>query len=175
MSRTEAFPPDGKRRHVSPGDVAIAWRSHTSSIPAQYAVATAAHESAFTLNEVDTEESGFVSLGVFQLSREEARNAGMADADLLDLDVSCKVLASAAEKRLAAICAAAKVDPSAAPADAWFFLALAHNQGLGACLKTIAAHGLDAAGYTARNPQLAQACRYFNDCITGGEFWRDGL
>lgn len=174
MSRTVAFPPSGTRHTATPSAVAHAWRARTAKIPAQYAVATAQHESDFTVNEVDTEPSGFVSKGIFQLSDEELHEAGLANpgGDLLTLEGAVDVLATIAGRRLDRILAAAKLD--APTPDVWFYLALAHNEGMGACLKTIAAHGLDAAAWTERNKgreSLAQAAKYFNDCITGGAKW----
>ena len=53
----------------------------------------------------------------------------------------------------------------------WAYLALAHNQGLAAALKTIAKYGVDWPAYKARNPQLADMGRYGDDCITGGSKW----
>jgi hypothetical protein len=169
MSRKVEFIPDGKRVFVSPQEVADAWLLRATGIPAQYAVGTAQHETDFTVNERDTEPSGFVSIGVFQLSQDECNEAGMPHADLLTLEDSCAVLAMIAGKRLSAILKAASL--SAPVPDCWFYLALAHNEGLGACLKTLAAHGMNAAAWTARNPQLAQAAAYFNDCVTGGARW----
>lgn len=167
-SRKVEFVPDGKRILVTPQEVADAWRMR-SSIPAQYAVGTADHESSFTINERDTEPNGFVSIGIFQLSQDEANAAGFPAANLLTLEDSCAVMAKTAERRLANILSAANL--TTPTPDCWFYLALCHNQGWGACHKTICAHGLDAAAWTARNPQLAQAARYFSDCVTGGASW----
>ena len=170
MGRTVEFPPDGARIRVTPQEVADAWRLR-SSIPAQYIVGTADHETDFTINERDTEPNGYISIGIFQLSQDEAASIGLPNANLLTLEDSCDVMAKIADKRMALILSAANL--TAPTPDCWFYLALCHNQGWGACHKTICAHGLDAAAWTARNPQLAQAARYFNDCMTGGARWSE--
>lgn len=161
--RREEFPPDDKRVQVSADDVRAAWAKYTTRIPVQFAVGTAEHESTFTINEVDTEPSGFVSKGIFQLSDDEARSAGMPDADLLSLDDSARVFARISEKRLDALISAAKLDPAALPADVWAYLALAHNQGLGAALKTVKAYGLDWSAYKQRNPDLVASIGRYGD------------
>jgi hypothetical protein len=170
MGRKEEFPPNGQRIRVTPQEVADAWRLR-SPIDPRYIIATADHESSFTVNEIDTEPNGFVSIGIFQLSQDEAVSAGLPNADLMTLEGSCDVMAKTAARRLANIMSAANL--TAPTTDCWFYLALCHNQGWGACHKTICAHGLDAAAWTARNPQLAQAARYFSDCVTGGARWAE--
>lgn len=170
--RTVEFHPDGHRIRVSPGVLAATWRQHSERIPAQYAVGTAQHESDFSLNEVDTEPSGFRSLGLFQLSSEERLHSPRPMADLLTLEGSCAVLAYVAERRLDAIIRIAGFDPAGAlPADVWAYLALAHNQGLGACERTLNTHRLAWSAYKLRNPQLANLGAYGDDCISGGERW----
>src|SRR5258708_4603677 len=133
MARTEAFPPDGTRVIASPIDIVTAWRAASTRIPAQYALGTAQHESSFTLNQVDTEVSGFVSRGIYQLSDDEAEAAGKPDADLLSLGDSTAVFVTICETRLDAIIAAATakgttIDPASPPDDLWAYLYLAHNQ-----------------------------------------------
>lgn len=176
MARTVEFPPDGRRQFVSAADVAAAWRSACPTIPAQYACGTAQHESTYTINEVDTEETGFVSKGIFQLSDEEAGDAKKPDADLLTLGDSVLVLSNRALYRLNEIVRTALrvgcvVDPF--PPDVWAYLAIAHNEGLGAAEKTILAHGLDWAAWKSRNPHLAAMAAYGDDVISGGERWSD--
>lgn len=176
----------GRRIDVSPVAVIAAWRAATSLIPAEYACGTAQHESDFCENEIDTEESGFVSKGIFQIADSEViearawldgqgRDASQLDgADLCTLEGATKVLAALAEKRLRAICEAAKIDFASPLPDVLFYLGIAHNEGLGAAIKSIGKHGLDAAAWTRRNadnPSLAQAARYFSDCMTGGSRW----
>ena len=72
-------------------------------VSAAYALGTAQHETNYALNEVDTEVSGFVSSGIFQLSEEEKGEAGLPSADLLTLEGATDVLAAIAEQRLTRI------------------------------------------------------------------------
>jgi hypothetical protein len=174
MGRRVEFLPGGTRRRIEPAAVAAAWVRATTKIPPQYACGTAQHETDFTANEVDTEESGFVSKGIFQLSDEEAAEAGRPGADLLNLDQAAAVLAAVAQHRLAAIVVAAHLDGwTRLPNDVWAYLALAHNQGLGAALKTIRLHGLDWTSYKKRNSQLAAMAAYGDDCVSGGARWSE--
>jgi hypothetical protein len=59
------------------------------------------------------------------------------------------------------------------PSDTWAFLAIAHNEGLGAAEKTIMAHGLNWSAWKKRNPRLAAMAAYGDDCITGGDRWAE--
>jgi len=151
------------------------WRGHTSLIPAQYALGTAQHESNFTLNEVDTEVSGYVSKGIFQLADGEAAEVGFAGANLLELEDSTVVFAALCEKRLKVLVAAVALNMSALPRDIWAYLAMAHNEGLQAALGTLRQHGLDWAAYKARNPSLTSMAVYGDDAISGGEKWTPDL
>lgn len=166
-SRKEEFPPEGKRVLVTPIDVVSTWRLY-SKIPAAYAVATSAHESNFTINEIDTEPNGFISKGIFQISDEEVAQT-LQSADILTLHGACSVLSALAEVRLKHIMTAAKL--TTATADCYAYLALAHNQGLHAALKTIQAHGLDWKKYKERNPNIKGIASYGDDCISGGPHW----
>jgi hypothetical protein len=166
MSRRVEYVPDGRPLIVAETELVSAWKRHSSVIPLHYVFGTAQHESAFAVNERDTEPSGFQSLGIFQLSLEEARDEGFPNADLLTLEDSCKVFASLCDYRLHTILRVAGL--SAPIPDVWAYLALAHNQGLGACIKTIKLHDLDWSGYIQRNPTLTGIAAYGNDCITGG-------
>jgi hypothetical protein len=56
--------------------------------------------------------------------------------------------------------------------DVWAYLALAHNQGLGAALKTIRTYGLDWDAYKKRNPTMTGIIEYGDDCISGGPAWK---
>lgn len=167
--RKVEFPPNGRRIFAAPEDIVATWRMYSTIIPAQYALGTADHESSFTLNEVDTEPSGFMSYGIFQLSGEEAASAYCDDTDdLFILKESCRVLATIAEERFDAIKAVGR------PCyDLWAYLALAHNEGLHAALKSIEKYGFSWDDWKARNgAKLANMCRYGDDCITGGKAWR---
>lgn len=174
--RSEKFLPDGKRLLVTPSDIAAAWRQATSKIPAQYAVGTALHETSYTLNEVDTEDSGFVSKGIFQLSDEEAKQAGLPQADLLSLAEATAVFAKISEARLATLSLHAKVDPAAPPPDIWGYLAIAHNAGLSTATRSIDEHGMRWAAFCARNAATdwgKKIAAYGSDCISGGPRWHE--
>lgn len=168
--RTVEFPPNGNRIRVPALTLVEEWRKHTSEIPAQYALGTAQHESDFTYNEVDTEPNGFVSKGIFQLSDEEARDAFAPNANLLDYHDACLVFARISEERLHRIILAAKLTAPLPPA-VWAYLALAHNQGLHACEKSILTHGLNWEAYKARNPDIKGIAEYGDDCVSGGSKW----
>lgn len=168
MARKEEFVPDGHRVRTSPAEVVAAWLRYTQRIPAEFALGTAQHESNFTLNEVDTEESGFTSKGVFQLSEEEANDVDFPEADLLDLEDATKVFCLLCERRLQRIIQVANLHAENLPADVWAYLALAHNQGLDAALKSIERYGLNWTAYKQRNPQFKGMAAYGDDVISGG-------
>lgn len=143
-----------------------------TDIPPRFFVGTAQHETNFAINEIDTEPNGFVTEGIYQISREEATEVGMPKADLLDLDVATVVFTRLMEKRLSRI-----LSKTTHPVkeDVWAYLAIAHNQGLGAALKTIEAHGLDWAAYKKRNPKVRiVSSGYGDNVITGGPRWPKG-
>lgn len=175
MARTEVFVPDGHRIRVAPADIVAAWRRHAKRVPAKYALGTAQHESSFTLNEVDTEESGDVSKGVYQLSEGEAADAEFPEADLLGLEEATTVFCILCERRLDSIIKAARLEEKNLPMDVWAYLALAHNQGLHAAVKSIQMYGLNWPAYKQRNPQLAGMGRYGDDVISGGSRWTEEL
>jgi hypothetical protein len=174
MGRSVDFLPNGVRNTVDPTSVVLLWRKHSTLVSASYALGTAQHETDFTLNEKDTEPSGYVSMGLYQIGAEEMAQVGMplGSHDPYDLETITIIMVDLAEARLKRIMNAARltVDLYTPPPDVWAYLALAHNQGLGACLKTIAAHGMNWSAYCARNPQLADMAAYGNDCITGGTY-----
>jgi hypothetical protein len=170
MARKVEYLPDGKRVTASAGDVASSWSASTSRIPVNFALGTAQHESGYAINEVDTEPTGYVSKGIFQLSDDEARSVGRAGADLLALDDSVDVFARLCEKRLDAIVKAAQLDESIAlPDDVWPYLFIAHNQGLAAALKSIGNFGLNWSAYKERNPTHPEWAAYGDDVISGGK------
>ena len=172
MSRSETFPPDGKRIIAPATDIVSVWRSYSVQIPAQYALGTAQHETNWTLNEVDTEDSGFVSMGIFQLSDEERKQVGLPAANLLALEDACKVLALVAAQRLTLLLQESAITDPPYPSDIWAYLAVAHNEGTQAALKTIRRHGLDWMQWKRRNfQQLGNMCNYGDDCISGGSKW----
>jgi len=175
MKRKEEFLPDGIRRLAIASDIISTWRAATTVIPAQFALGTAQHEASFTVNEKDTEPSGYISMGIFQLGQEEIDHVKVPGADVYTLAGSVALYVPLALERLHKLLVISFLDATCPPADIWFYLAMAHNMGLGAALKSIKEHGLNAAAWTARNPQLAQAAVYFNDCITGGKHWTPEL
>lgn len=146
----------GKPLSAAPADIVACVMRHTSLDP-RYFLGTAQHEPVdFATNEVDTEESGYVSSGLWQLGVEESTSVGMHDADLLDLEESTIVFCKVTEKRATTIEQAVQrplVITKVRQLNA--YLMIAHNQGLAACLKTIKLHGLDWAGYKMRNLQAA--------------------
>lgn len=150
----------------------------SSKISPQFYAGSAQHETNFALNEVDIEVSGYVSIGLFQLSVDEAKGVGMAGANLCDFMTSMEVFTKVMEPKLdtirqALISIGAK--PSK-PQDIWPYLAISHNQGLQAALQTIAIHGLDWTAYKARNPTLGiVSSGYGDDCVSGGPNWPVGL
>lgn len=156
MGRTVEFLPDGQRIFVSPQDLVDCWRQYAPDIPAQYALGTGSHESSLTLNEKDTEISGFISMGVYQISSDEITEAGF-DPTTLDpysLDGCTKVFAKKSSSRTSALIKVANLaEPY--PVDLWSYLFLAHNQGLGAAIKSIQLHGLNWSDYKIRNTHAA--------------------
>ena len=142
-----------------------------SSISMRFLIGSAQHETNFALNEVDTEETGFQTFGLFQLSKDEAKEMGNPNADLLDLYTSVRIFCRLMEKRLESIIKAANLI-APYPNDIWAYLALCHNQGKAACLKTIKNYGLNWEAYKNRNPKLRiVSSRYGDDCITGGKYF----
>ena len=168
---------------VTPQQVIDAGCAARPTLDPRYIVATAQHESRFAINEVDTEPSGFISKGIFQISDEEARSAGLPGVNLLTLDASAQVMVRLALRNRDAFQQAGG-NPFANDVNGW--LALAHNEGRGAMRKTIATHGtLWGDPYAFPNPSddAPESYRYRNawraivaygdDCITGGAVWRE--
>jgi len=150
--RKEEFPPSGKRIIASRSGVEEEWKKATSRIPVRFALGTAEHESNFTINEVDTEPSGFVSKGIYQISDEEAAGVGEKGVNLLDLTNNSRVFAKMMGKKLDAIYKALGSEPKGTEVrDQWAYLFIAHNQGLGAATKTIKAFGMNWERYKERN------------------------
>lgn len=200
MGRREEFLPDGRRRFVAMADLIGAWEATGTTIPAQFAVGVAIHETQGTWNERDTEppdEHGVVIItdGVFQLEDSEQISLGFR-GDLFDVTHAALVFARLMEQKLVGILAAAKVMVGAQPPiDTWPFLAIAHNQGAHAAVTSIELHGLNWAAYQARNLRVAGAavvaakcdeekaaaiaklawwhkvCAYGDDVISGGPDW----
>lgn len=156
---------------VSPAYIAGLILQISTPIPVAYVIGTADHESTFATNEIDTEPSGFISKGLYQISDDEATDVGMKGADLLDPVVATQVFVKLQEHRLAALDKAA---PNAKVPDKWAYLAIGHNQGTSAMLKTIANYGLDWMAYKGRNP-TSKILAYGDDVISGGSHWVEVL
>lgn len=135
---------------ITPQTVKKFAEAFTSLIPGTYFVGTARKESGFAANEIDTEESGYVSKGLCQLSDDEATDVGMKGANLLDPVVNLRVMVKIAERNLNALSKTGLKFP-----DAYAYLGIAHNEGLAAAIKTIKNYGMDWAEYKRRNLQAA--------------------
>lgn len=153
--RKEEFLPDGKRVKTTPEKIRSEWESVNTDIPSSYAVATGQHESSDTLNEKDTEGSGFISKGVFQISDEEEKDAGFQKDDAYDLTKATGILSNLSNKRWKAILAAGKKAKAAGKPfvekDAPAYLVIAHNQGESKALESIGKYGMDWGAYKKRN------------------------
>lgn len=188
-------------RQTTPAEIARAWLAVTRRIPPQFAVGTAYHESGYALNELDIEPNGHSTGGLFQLDVPtafpliigDAVAAGMPEKSVYRLDDACAIFAALCERRLERLIDAtniwnennrqARIDEGDLPDDIWSYLAIAHNQGLGAALHTIAYYGLDWRAYQRRNSsnpaQWANITRdtghgiYGDDVVTGGPHWQE--
>jgi len=186
---------EGQPLRVDPQFVVEAWVRATPRIPAFVAVGMAERESNFTLNELDTEPSGFQSAGIFQLSWKERVRAARPEADLYNLDDSCAVLATLLEGYLDQIIETANdayarglgkppIVNGAITDDVWPYVALTHNLGPGdpsnpnpggaGTLPGIAHFGLDwPASFQNAHPSMGPQLAYGNAALSGGSQWRD--
>ena len=154
--RKQEYVPDGKRVTASPRDIVQTWMRHSSLDP-RYALGTGLHETSYVLNEKDTEDSGYISMGLYQIGSEEMIHVGMPKANAYDLEECTIVFAKLTDERFRAITKAIKHEWSQNESESLrAYLSIAHNQGLAACLKTIALHGMDWPGYKTRNLTEAQ-------------------
>lgn len=160
------------------------------NIDPRYYVATCFHEAGCT-NEWDTEiatnraPNGFVTVGAFQISQEEAERFQHKLEDMLDLNKSANVFVRLSESNRAAVRSAAGIPERSPDPDytddngvVWkggmvrAYLALAHNKGVGFVRQTIKTYGMDWKSYKLRNPMdNIVAHKYAEDCITGGPYW----
>jgi len=169
--------------HVDPSDVLAVARSVSSRVPGQFFVGTAQHESGFVVNERDSGDQGdgTDSDGIFQLSRSEAIKSGHPAADLFDLGDAATVFAILMHRNLDRILSAAG-NSSYPPGDVWAYLAMSHNQGIGAVEDSIRKFGLNYSGpggYRERNKNTVKPgfngpniIAYCDDVISGGKSWR---
>lgn len=186
--------PGAAPRLAAAVDIANAWVKQTAIIPPQFAEAVAFHETSYKLNERDTEATGKVTCGIFQLTQgipstptdsfydDDRVLAGFPDYSFYDLDQACRIFAVICERRLKRIQVAvdkfnaahglAPVDWTQPPLDTWSLLAVAHNAGTGVALKWIADVGLDWASCKRNHPTWnicqvrANGC-YGDDAQTG--------
>lgn len=171
--------------------IARSWYAVERVIPTAAAVGFALHETNYKTNERDIETSGHTTGGVFQLDLPtvspfvlgDAIAAGMPEKDVFTLDDACAVFAARCRYYLARLQrnvdaynaknGIAAVNWDSPPSDIWAYVAIAHNQGLGAALLTVTTYGLDWAGYKARNPTVNISMDrgsgiYGDDVISGG-------
>lgn len=161
-----------------------------TNIDPRYYVGTCFHEAG-CVNEWDTEiatmssPAGFVSVGAYQIGKEEAERYGFKLEDMLDLDKSTECMVNLAEYNRRQIRIAAKLtgdmpdpDYTAPDGTVWkggtvrAYLAIAHNHGNGYAQKTIVSYGLDWPAFKRRNPtDNIVAHGYGEDCATGGPYW----
>lgn len=197
----QAGPPTfdaSKATHATPQQVYEAVRraqlAHgLTDIDPRYFVGTCFHESNGAVNEWDTEiatkssPDGFVSVGAFQIGREEAKKFGFALEDMLDLGKAADCMVQLAQYNLSSILAAAAVASQRGKSNdlgaivngtvypnggVRAYLGITHNHGTGYMRATIATYGLDWARYRARNPfDNIVAHGYGEDCVTGGTWY----
>jgi hypothetical protein len=183
----DGFAPDGEPHRVSADDVIASARANSSGrIPMQHFLGSAQHESDLTVNERTAEGNGQNSDGLYQLNFGEAVRALRPDANLLDIDDNTLVFATLADARLTKCVGAANdynaanglaaLDETNLPPDIWAYVAIAHNQGDAAAVKSISTYGLDWNAYQSRNASVqgvAEHLSYYADAISGGSYWRD--
>lgn len=161
-----------------------------ANIDPRYYVGTCFHEAGCS-NEWDTEKatqsdpSGFVSVGAYQIGDEEARRFGFKLEDMLDFEKATECMVHLAEANLASLhyfinqlkcnVVADYTDPSGT---VWkdgairAYLAIGHNKGMGMIRNTLANYGLNWPAYRSRNPtDDIVAHGYGEDVITGGPFY----
>lgn len=85
-------------------------------------------EPSFTVNERDTEKSGFRTYGVFQVSEEEGARAGVAVEDLPTLEGCARAFVPLAVKNYNYLLPYAKT-PEAQTYDIFAYMAVLHNVG----------------------------------------------
>lgn len=160
-------------------------------IEPRYFVATCFHEAGCS-NEWDTEiaspscTDGFVSVGAYQIGKEEAARYSYQLSDMLDFAKATDCMIRLAHDNLSYIQhyvsqfpnANTNLDYTDEHGVFWkdgalrAYLAICHNKGAGYTRKTIAAYGLNWPAYKQRNPQdNIVAHGYGEDCVTGGPFY----
>lgn len=157
---------------VSKADVTNAVEAAATTIPLGFFIATAQHESGFNAGNQEPNDQEGGSWGIYALGpREFASELGMSVdiSQFLDLYQATDLFARLSEARVERLRAAAGLGPyDDADGELWAYLFLAHNQGIGAAIKTIENNGLDWEAYVARNagnPKLGGFVSYGNDVI----------
>lgn len=172
------FTSDPSARHrVSPAEIARAW-TQASTISPRWAVATAKHETSYTVNErsAGDQKDGSASDGLFQIGPAAKLRSGHPFADLFTLEGSIAALAGLGKTYQKKILdAAAKHGGTYDPRDVLAYLTVAHNQGPEAAAKSIERYGLNWARYVRDNGNVVhpgfngpRIVAYGNDAITGG-------
>lgn len=150
---------------VSKDQLAAALRRAGTTIPDAFYFGVVDHESAWKLDEQTVETTGAVALGLFQILNGEVAQHGDVGAFLVDIDRQAELMVERTEDNRARIREAAGVPADALdPWDTGAYLALAHNEGIGAALQTIEAYGMDWDAYKARNPGR-RINAYGDDCL----------
>lgn len=139
---------------------ATLWMAYSSRIPVGFAQGIQSRESgtltdgSLCSNEHDTDlqDDGTTreTYGLFQMGKKEASLAlVLPTADsLIDPENNVKCAAVTFEAHLDSILSEANLDDPTD--DVWCYLAWAHNNGIGAVLKSIDTYGLDWAALQAR-------------------------
>jgi hypothetical protein len=133
---------------VSPEEVVAALRRAGSDPAAggvadKYYLCTAQRESGFETSAEVVEGNGTVSRGLYQIR-----------GGSLDLDENTRQMVILTESNRASIMQAAGARRE--PWDMGAYLSIAHNQGLGAALETIAEYGMDFLAYAERNAEISK-------------------
>lgn len=150
---------------VTPQAVADALARAGTSIPAPFYLGVVSHESGFKLDAQTPESGGRVSLGLFQILAGEVNQSYSTAAFLNSLDAQAELMVRRTEANRARLRDAAGLAPGDPdPWDMGAYLALAHNQGIGAALETVNTYGMDWVAYKARNPG-ARILAYGDDCL----------
>jgi hypothetical protein len=182
--------------------VAIAWYKVERDIPTSWAVGVSLHEGNYAINIRDIEPNGHTTGGVFEVDLPtlspypeigDAARVKMPWLNPFDLDDCCKIFAARSRSNLLRIVAAANkwnaakglplIASNPPPPDVYSYMAIAHNQGLGAALLSIQTYGMDWAAYKARpeNANVNVAIDrgsgiYGDDVVSGGvDFTSDML
>ncbi len=108
---------------------------YSPRIPGNFFTAMTYRESGGNPDSTMHESNGTISKGLLQLNDEEAANVGEKGANLYDPETNVRVAAKVFEKRLDSLLSAGSVSLDQAVPAVWYFLAFAHNAGLGKALE----------------------------------------